>query len=56
MEKERKTFIELSDIQKLKINKVLKYQGINEGIENSVIILEEGKMKYVIIGEQIIDI
>ncbi len=56
MEKETKKYNELSDIQKLKVKKVLMYRKLNEKVEDITIVLENDSLKYIFIGNEIIDI
>jgi len=56
MEKETKKYNELNEIQQLKIKKVLKYRRFNEKAQDAMIVLEDGMMKYIFVGEKMIDI
>jgi len=55
--KDSKKYDELNDIQKLKISKVFLYNKIDSSLKHdSNIVFENNKMKYLFIGEEIIDL
>lgn len=54
--KEKKKFDELNDLQKLKVAKVLKYKNLSNKVNESVTILEDGRIKYIIVGDDMIDV
>lgn len=52
-----KTYLELDDIQKLKISKVIMYEKIDPKMKKDCkIVFENTKMKYLFIGEKMIDL
>ena len=57
MEKEIKKYQELNEIQQLKVKKVLMYRKLNEKVENiTVVVLEDGMLRYVFVDKKMIDI
>jgi hypothetical protein len=57
MKKETKTYLELDDLHKLKISKVFKYKRLDDKKkEESHIVFEGSKMKYLIVEQEIIDL
>lgn len=56
MNKETKKYNELNEIQQLKIKKVLMYRKLNENAKDATVVLENGSMRYIFIGEEMIDV
>ena len=56
MEKVTKKYSELDQIEKLKISKVLKYNEICINVSECNIVFEGNQMKYLFVGEKIIDL
>lgn len=57
MERTTKTYLELDDIHKLKISKVFMYEKLDPKMKKECkIVFENKKMKYLFIGEQMIDL
>jgi len=57
MEKTTKSYSELDDIQKLKISKVIMYQKLDKNQKKDCkIVFENYKMKYLFIGDKMIDL
>ena len=57
MENTTKSYSELDEIQKLKISKVIIYQKLDKNQKNDCkIVFENYKMKYLFIGDKMIDL
>jgi hypothetical protein len=57
MKKKTKTYLELNEIQKLKISKVFMHERLDISKKNDCKIVFEGvKMKYLFVDENIIDL
>jgi len=56
MNKETKKYNELNEIQQLKVKKVLMYRKLNENVKDATVVLENGSMRYIFIGEEMIDV
>lgn len=57
MKKETKTYLDLNDIEKLKISKVFMYNKLDKIMLNECkIVFEDDKMKYLFVDEIIIDL
>lgn len=57
-DKVSKRFDELDELQKLKVAKVLKYKGkeFYAQVKESTTVFENGRIRYIFVGEEIIDV